>query len=57
MKIVIRNGYQHLDTGDGRLALLMDETGNAIEADSREWVETENAYILYPKTSDKNKLH
>jgi len=62
MKIVIRNGYQYFDLGDGNYALVMDEDGEPLEADAKEWVETETEYVLYPRTakgtkSNKNKLH
>lgn len=62
MKIVIRNGYQYFDLGDENYALVMDEDGDPLEAEAREWVETETEYVLYPRTSkrdgrSKEKLH
>lgn len=57
MKIVIRNGYQYFDMGDGRYALVMDESGEPLVKEQREWVETETEYVLYPKGRNGGKLH
>jgi hypothetical protein len=56
IKIVIRNGYQYFDLGDGNYALVMDTDGEPLRADDREWVETETEWVLYPKVGN-NTLH
>lgn len=59
MKIVIRQGYQYFDLGDDNYALIFDGDGEPLQAESREWIETEIEYVLYPKMAknDKKKLH
>lgn len=57
MKIVIKNGYQYFSRDDGTFVLVLDTNGDPLPANAREWVETEDAYILYPRMSSTDRLH